>query len=211
MNLRAAARSEPAGRSAAIALREIVRQAEADEDASGWAQLGFQIVAAGFSALSASGVRLHGPTGEIGVRLPNKPNLDYQWVSGRRTVVSYRSQTLVGIETANIQLRCDIRYNGPEVVALFGFAPGGRRARLGAEAEIWIRGALPLRTVPTGPEWQAVGIRRYPVIEIPIEVMVDEPWPNSNHEETFNLVLSGMQGFGAPGLPVKRLHQVRRT
>jgi len=70
---------------------------------------------------------------------------------------------------------------------------------------------LPLKTVSTTNDWQAIGIRRYPVIEIPIEFRVDDVWPNDNHEETFSLVLSGMHGFGAPGVASVIRRQIRKT
>jgi hypothetical protein len=205
--------SEHANRLVVAAMRDLVRQSarEADEDAAGWAQLGFELVRTGLSVFWQGDIRYTGPTSQIGVQMPNKPDLDYQWIRKSRTIIQYRTTTAVGIEAVNVQFRCDISYSGPEVLASFGFAAGGQRARLGSEAEVSVREPLPLKTVPTTAEWQAIGIRRYPVIEIPIEFRVDEPWPNDNHEETFSLVLSGMHGFGAPGVAAIIRRSVRKT
>jgi hypothetical protein len=202
-----------ANRLVAAAMRDLVREQArvADEDAAGWAQLGFELVRTGLSVFWQGDIRYTGPTSQIGVQMPNKPDLDYQWIRKSRTIIQYRTTTAVGIEAVNVQFRCDISHNGPEVLASFGFAAGGMRARLGSEAEISVREPLPLTTIPTNAAWQAIGIRRYPVIEIPIEFRVDEPWPNSNHEETFSLVLSGMHGLGAPGLATIIRRVVRKT
>ena len=190
-------------RLAAAVMRDLVRRSarpEADEDVSGWAQLGFEILRTGLSVFWQGDIKYTGPTSQIGVLMPNKPDLDFQWIRKSKQIINFRMATAVGIETVNVQFRCNISHNGPEVLASFGFDAGGKRARLGRDAEITVNEPLPLQTVPTSGEWQAIGVRRYPVIEIPIEFRVDDVWPNPNHEETFSLVLSGMYGFGAPGI-----------
>jgi hypothetical protein len=194
-----------------FAATAVMRDLLAEEDASGWAQLGFEIVRTGLSVFWQGDIKYTGPTSQIGVQLPSKPDLDYQWLRKSKTVINYQLSTAAGIEAVNVQFRCDISHNGPEVLASFGFAAGGMRARLGRDAALTVREPLPLQTVPTTSEWQALGIRRYPVIEIPIEFRVDDLWPNDNHEETFSLVLSGMLGFGAPGIASIIRRQVRRT
>jgi hypothetical protein len=188
-----------------------MRDLRASEDASGWAQLGFEIIRTSLSVFWQGDIRYTGPTSQIGVQLPSKPDLDYQWLRKNKTIINYRLETAAGIETVNVQFRCDISHNGPEVLASFGFAAGGMRARLGRDASITVREPLPLQTVATSSEWQAIGIRRYPVIEIPVEFRVDDVWPNPNHEETFSLVLSGMYGFGAPGTATIIRRVVRKT
>jgi hypothetical protein len=173
---------------------------ESYEDAAGFAQLGFDILKTTLGVFWKGDIRYTGPTSQIGVLMPSKPDLDYTSVPQTRRIINYRTKTPVGIEAVNVKFRCKIQYNGPEVLASFGFAAGGKRARLGSDAEIIVGNPLSLKTIPTSEDWQRIGIKRYPVIKIPIEFRVDEPWPNDNYEETFTLVLSGMQGFGAPGL-----------
>jgi hypothetical protein len=54
-----------------------------------------------------------------------------------------------------------------------------------------------VQQVPSPSDWAGLGLSTYAVIEIPVSVFVDEPWPNDNTKVTFDLVLSGMYGFGS--------------
>jgi hypothetical protein len=102
-------------------------------------------------------------------------------------------------ETGNIKLRCICQWNGPEVTATFDLAPDGMRARHGTEASIDIKPQLNLSTAETGDAWKKIGINRYPVVYLPVSIFIDEPWPSKNYKASFNLVLSGMYGFGITG------------
>jgi len=102
-------------------------------------------------------------------------------------------------ETGNIKLRCICQWNGPEVTATFDLAPDGMRARHGTEASIDIKPQLNLSTAETGDAWKQLGINRYPVVYLPVSIFIDEPWPSKNYKASFNLVLSGMYGFGITG------------
>lgn len=191
------------GRLAAMALRDLVKrpeQFEADEDAAGFTQLGFDILKTTLSQFWVGDIRYTRLTSQIGVRLPNKPNLDYNTVTRSRLIIDHRSRTFARIESVRVKFRARIQYNGPEVVVSFGFDAGGKRARLGRDVEVTVRNPLAPKTVRAGADWRAIGIQRYPVIQIPIEFRVDHPWPTPNRDMTFTLVLSGMHGFGAPGL-----------
>jgi hypothetical protein len=181
---------------------------ESDEDGAGWAQLGFEILKTSIGVFWEGDIRYTGPTSQIGVVMPNKPDLDFNTSNKSRKIINFRSEALAGIETVNVKFRCRIQYNGPEVVASFGFDAGGKRARLGRDVEITVRNPLALKTVRTSKAWRDVGIKRYPVIKIPIEFRFDDLWPNPNREETFTLILSGMWGFGAPGLSYKMNRKV---
>ena len=92
-----------------------------------------------------------------------------------------------------------MQYNGAEVQATFGFTAGGTRSRLMRDSQVNIRNPVSLQTVVASPRWQRAGISAYPVVRIPIEIRVDHPWPQSNDNWTFTLVLSGMYGFGIEG------------
>jgi hypothetical protein len=102
-------------------------------------------------------------------------------------------------ETGNIKLRCICQWNGPEVTATFDLAPDGMRARHGTEASIDIKPQLNLSTAETGDAWKKIGINRYPVVYLPVSIFIDETWPSKNYKASFNLVLSGMYGFGITG------------
>jgi hypothetical protein len=71
---------------------------------------------------------------------------------------------------------------------------------------IEIGNPLSLETRVTSADWQRAGVYEYPVVYVPISVFVDQPWPIDNLNVTFNLILSGMYGFGATlgGPPVER-------
>lgn len=100
-------------------------------------------------------------------------------------------------EAVNLKIDCTVKWNGPLVQATFVSPPDGERARLGAEARVEIkRPTTEIHWAPTTPEWAALGISTYPVVEIPVSVNIDEPWPNDNLKVSFDLVLSGMYGFG---------------
>ena len=113
-------------------------------------------------------------------------------------VFSWRkANPITDIEQVNIKLRCWVQYDGAQVQATFTFDADGRRSRLMRDSYIEIANPLSLETRVTSPEWQRVGVHEYPVVYVPISVYVDQPWPISNLSVNFNLILSGMYGFGA--------------
>jgi hypothetical protein len=139
------------------------------------------------------------PTSPIGVTLKTKSAaLNFNTVYNDMLIINHRTvHSVFGYEFVNVKLRCYVQYNGPEVQATFGFDAEGRRSRLGRDTTIAINNPLSLETKPTSSAWQRVGVMVYPVVRIPVEFRVDNPWPLDNHNETFVLVLSGMYGFGA--------------
>lgn len=175
------------------------------------ASLGFEIVTRAISPFTTGDLRVTKPAGQIGVTLPGKANVRWAWTRRSMLVIDHRSRTNAGIESVRVKMRCNISYNGPEVLASFGFDVGGRRSRLGRDTQISINNPLPLMATPAPERWHRFGVRYFPIIEIPIEFRVDHPWPTSNREETFSLVLSGNRGFGsAQHRPIIR-RRVART
>lgn len=181
------------------------------EDAEGFPELGFDILKTSLGVWWTDDIKVRGPSSQIGVRMPGKRNLAWNWTPASRLVINHRSKTNIGIESVNVKMRCRIRYNGPEVLASFGFDAGGKRSRLARDTEIVINNPLPRKTVAASAAWRKIGVERFPVIEIPIEFRIDHPWPTSNREETFSLILSGYWGFGAPGLKAIINRRVVRT
>ncbi|QPH53342.1 hypothetical protein [Pontivivens ytuae] len=177
-----------------------------------WAALGYQIVKDIVTPFTRGGVTTNFTDKVFGVRKPNKPNLDYKWSRSNWRFFSYRTTTrVVEIEAVNIKLRAYVRYNGPEVLAQFRFDAGGRRSRLNSDTRITVSEPLPYKTHRAPEAWRRLGIREFPVIEVPFDIFVDEPWPSSNHHETFSLILSGYKGFGGPGVRAKINRRVART
>jgi len=158
----------------------------------------FEILKTTITALQAGDVRFEGPSSTIGVRWPGKPTgLRFNATRDSRLIMNYREvHPLFGYEFANIKLRCKIEFNGPEIEVTFAFEPDGKRSRLQTDAVVTIQNPLLLETRPTTAEWQKLGVPEYPVIRIPVELRVDRMWPWSNYNESFELVLSGMYGFG---------------
>lgn len=165
------------------------------------ASLGFTVVTQTVSAFSSGGLTITRPAGQIGVLMPNKPNHRWNWVRRSMLVIDHQWTHRLGMDYVNVKLRCNISYNGPEVLASFSFDPGGRRSRMMRDTTIAINNPLPLRASVASAEFRRLGIEYFPSIEIPIEFRIDHPWPASNREETFSLVLSGNKGFGSDTHP----------
>lgn len=162
------------------------------------AGLAYNILTGAISTLMQGDVEITMPTTPIGVISTNPlPGIRSRTYTARHTIFSYReSNPITGIEQVNIQLECVIQYNGAEVQATFGFAPGGARSRLMRDTKISIRNPLSLRTMPAPDDWKRAGLQEYPVVTVPVEIRIDRPWPHSNYNKTFDLILSGMYGFG---------------
>jgi hypothetical protein len=162
-------------------------------------QVSFEILKSVISPFTVGDVSVTGPNTPIGVTLASKPaNLRLRALSSERLIIDWReSNPITGFEQVNIKMRCFVQYNGPEVTASFGFDADGRRSRTGRDTTIYINNPLSLETRPAPDEWKRVGVDEYPVIYIPIEFRVDRPWPMSNYNQTFKLVLCGMVGFGS--------------
>ncbi len=165
------------------------------------AGLTFNILSSAMTTFTKGDLKVVMPNGPIGVTasgIPRKIRSQLKTVRPRaRTIFKYRkTNPISGIEQVNIQLTCRVQYNGPSVQATFGFAAGGTRSRLMRDSKVTIRNPLSLERQPTSSAWRKVGINVYPVVTIPIEVSVDHPWPQSNDHWTFDLVISGMYGFG---------------
>ena len=162
------------------------------------AALAYTILSGAIATVQQGDIHVTWPTTEVGViaREP-RPGVRQGTRTLRPIIFSYRkTNPISGIEQVNIQLRSVVQYNGQEVQASFGFTAGGRRSRLMRDSYVDIRNPVSLRTVAASAEWQRVGVSEFPVVRVPIEVRVDHPWPQSNDEWTFDLVLSGMYGLG---------------
>ncbi len=162
------------------------------------AAAGFEILRSVITPMTQGEIQVTWPNSPIGVTWPAKPaELHLNATTQSALIVNEVWSSPVGIEQVNAKLRCHVQYDGPQVQATFSFDAEGRRSRLNNDTYITVNNPLSLETRRASPEWQRVGIREYPVVRIPIEVRIDRIWPQSNYNLTFNLVLSGMYGFGA--------------
>jgi hypothetical protein len=162
---------------------------------------GFQIASSVISTVNQGDLHVQWPTSPIGVTWPAKP-AELHLTAQRADMIIFswrKANPISGIEQVNIKLRCMVQFDGPQVQATFTFEPDGRRSRLMRDSFIEIGNPLSLETRVASPEWQRVGVHEYPVVYVPISVYVDQPWPVSNLSMNFNLILSGMSGFGAAG------------
>jgi hypothetical protein len=160
---------------------------------------GFEILKSVITPMTQGDIQVTWPTSPIGVTWPAKPaHLQFNTRTIGRLIIDYvATHPIFGYEFVNVKLRCTVQHNGPEVQATFSFDAEGRRSRLARDTSIAINNPLSLETSPAPANWHSAGVRAYPVIRIPVEFRIDRPWPLSNRNETFTLVLSGMYGFGA--------------
>lgn len=164
-------------------------------------EIGFKVIEAGIGELKKGDVTFRKPDKPVGVvaeSMPEELRLKINPVpaASRKIIYSYRSVNNAGMECASVKLVCEVQYNGPEVQAVFDLPADGMRSRLGTDTTIEIQNPLSLERMPAPPSWQAAGFKLLPVVQIPVSIFVDEPWPNDNTKVTFNLVLSGLAGFG---------------
>jgi hypothetical protein len=164
------------------------------------AALAFSILGAGISEMRSGDVYYTGPTSAIGVSAQNiPPSVRLRQKTKRSAVFKYqKSNPISGIEQVNVQLDCIIQWDGPQVQATFQMPQ--HRSRLTYDTHIRIENPLSLERLPAPDSWVRLGVTEYPVVRIPISVFVDHPWPRSNLNDSFMLVISGMYGFGADGL-----------
>src|SRR4051812_17571614 len=163
------------------------------------AALAFEILSAGVSLVNHGDIAYTGPTGEVGVTVSNLPdNLrnNIQTHTTHQEIFEYHSSALAG-EAVSVKLMCYAQYNGPEVQATFTFPSDGMRARWGADVKITINNPLSLDRLPAPDSWKAIGVHVYPVVRVPVNIFVDEPWPTDNNKVSFMLLLSGMYGIGS--------------
>lgn len=164
------------------------------------AALAFTVMSAGISEMRSGDVYYTGPSSPIGVTAENVPEgINLVQTTRRAAVFSYeKSNPISGIEQVNVQLDCIIQYDGPQVQATFQMPRS--RSRLTYDTYIRIENPLSLERLPAPDSWVDKGITHYPVVRVPITVFIDHPWPRSNLNDSFMLVLSGMYGFAAePG------------
>jgi hypothetical protein len=163
------------------------------------AALAFEILSTGISALSQGDIEYTGPTSEIGVLAPGLPDNIRQ---GLRThtkhheVFSYSRDSNGGVELVNVKLECILQWNGPEVQATFSFPADGMRSRLLNDTKVSIRNPVSLERLDAPDAWKAIGVAQYPIVRIPISIFVDHPFPADNYKVSFDLLVSGMYGFG---------------
>ncbi len=176
------------------------------------AALAFNILSSGVSTLRHGDLSVTMPTSEIGVRATNVPPRIRQNTKSivNHIIFSFEEGNAV-VQHVKIQLTCTVQYNGPEVTASFGFTPDGARSRLMRDTTINIRNPLGLQTIRTSEAWVRAGIPEYPVVLVPIEIRVDRPYPLSNYNWSFNLVLSGMYGLGRAANSGFRENFIRRN
>jgi len=162
--------------------------------------LAFRVLEAGVAEVRRGDVTFRRPDKPVGVRVENMPTelrtrLPAKPMVSRKVIWSYHG-TKLGIVTADIKLVCEVHYNGPEVEAHFELPADGMRSRLGTDTTIEILNPFSLERLAAPPAWKAGGIHIVPVVQVPVSIFVDEPAPNSNTKATFDVVLSGMYGFG---------------
>jgi len=164
------------------------------------AALAFSVLSAGISEMRSGDVHFTGPSSPIGVTATNIPtNVRLKQKTLRGSVFSYtKSNPISGIEQVNVQLDCILQYDGPQVQATFQMPHS--RSRLTYDTYIRIENPLSLERLPMPDDWVRIGITEYPVVRIPITIFVDHPWPRSNLNDSFMLVISGFKGMGADGL-----------
>lgn len=167
------------------------------------AALGYEILTGAVNTMSEGDLIVTWPTTNVGVIAKDPPQgIRTRTLRNSKEIFSYRKiNPITGIEQVNIGLLCHVQYNGMEVQASFSFTANGKRSRLMRDSEIDIRNPLSLETVQAPEEWRRGGVPEIPIIRIPIEVRVDHPWPQSNDNWTFTLVLGGMYGFGSTSNP----------
>lgn len=177
------------------------------------ASLAFEILSAGISQASQGDVKVNGPSGDIGavVQADKRPDwLRRGTKSLRQEIFRYRSETLVGIEAVNVKLVADVQYNGLECQCNFYLPSDGQRSRLNTDTTITIGNPQSLMEQEAPQAWKDKGYHAYPVVFVPINIFVDEPWPNDNVKVSGKLVLSGMYGFGASGYDLWTEYQETR-
>jgi hypothetical protein len=164
-------------------------------------EIGFKLVEAGVGEMAKGDVTFRKPDKAVGVTAENMPEelrlkLNPTPHTSRKVIWTYRSQNNAGMVTASIKLICEVQYNGPEVLAVFDLPADGMRSRLGTDTTIEVQNPLSLQRLAAPPNWKAAGFSLLPVVQVPVSIFVDEPWPNDNTKATFHLVLSGLYGFG---------------
>jgi peptidoglycan hydrolase-like protein with peptidoglycan-binding domain len=162
---------------------------------------GIELVKFGFEGIrtvTEGDIKFTGPTNPVGIRATQvPPGIRFKARECEALVINYEEKSPVGLEQVNVKLRCITQYNGINLQARFVFDPAGRRSRLMRDSAITIHEPLDLGQEDAPAEWVRFGIREYGVLRIPVEFRVDRPWPLSNYNENFMLVLSSMYGFGA--------------
>lgn len=180
--------------------REVVSAAAVSAGAAA-VGAGIQLVKFGFDVIRTvvhGDIRFDAPQSTVGIRAVNQPpSLPLQARHCDTLIIDFEDVSPIGIEQVNVKLRCKLQYDGINLAARFVFDPAGRRSRLMRDTLIRIHDALPLERRNAPPEWQRCGITEYGVLRVPVELRVDRPWPLSNYNENFTLVLSSMFGFGA--------------
>jgi hypothetical protein len=174
-------------------LYEAMAEETPDEYSVEAAALGFEIVKTVISPMWTGDVNYTGPTSTIGVRWPSAPARADTMENNKR-LFSFTDVHVTGAVYVDVKLRAWVQYNGPEVEVTFTF--DRKRSRMARDTTVDIGNPLSLKTKTASSAWQAAGVPVYPTIEIPISCRVDRPFPLSNWNLSFFLVLSGMYGFG---------------
>jgi hypothetical protein len=164
------------------------------------AALAFDILSTGISEMTQGDIHYTGPSSDVGVLAPglkDEVRVGLQAKTKQEDIFTYQRDANAGFELVNVKLRCYVQWNGPEVKATFMFPADGMRCRLNNDAYVTIGNPLGLETKPASDAWKRIGVPNYPVVQLPVSIFIDHPWPASNYKVSFMLVLSGMYGFGA--------------
>lgn len=165
--------------------------------AAGVVGVTFSILSAGVAEVRKGDIKFNAPNGPVGVIAQNiPPNVGLTQIESAKRIFSYRSSAPAG-EAVNVKLDCRILYDGPQVQANFELPADGMRSRFNSDVTIDIREPLSIQRLDAPEVWRNVGMMQFPVVKIPVSIFVDEPWPTDNTKITFNLVLSGVYGFGS--------------
>ena len=157
--------------------------------------------------ITKGNLKYKGPSAPIGIRAQNVPAEFNLRVQKRDTlIINFMEESKIGVEQLRIKLRCSVMYDGLNLEARFSFDPGGDRSRLLRDTDISINPAFTMEEGDSPRDWVSCGVPKYRILRIPIVFKIDRPWPLDNYNETVDLVLSTMYGFGATASGRGRRH-----
>lgn len=166
------------------------------------AALAFEVLTSSVAAMQQGDIAVTWPTSEVGVRATNLPAGQRQnTITQTRSIFHHRIETIGGWEAVDVELQATVQFNGGEVLATFSFAAGGKRSRTQYDTQVNVRNPVNLETIRAPANFRRIGINEFPVVRVPIEIDIDVPFPWSNRHWRFDLMLSGMYGWGRTAGP----------
>jgi peptidoglycan hydrolase-like protein with peptidoglycan-binding domain len=157
-----------------------------------------QLVRSGFEVarLLDGSFKLDAPSPSL--KAPQSPfGIGHNEQQARAIIVDLKEDGPFGLERINVKVACVVAYDGINLEASFRTEAGGERTRLMRDVAVRIGTPTTIEKKIAPDDWQRCGVREYVVMRLPVKVSIDMPFPIDNHEETFELVLSSMYGFGA--------------